>query len=272
MPDMLPTKKPTLEELPKDPPPKRQRMDRRCQRCESVWFCVDPCPNTPQVTPQPQEQFQKEVHPGTPTIQPRAEPAESLTAPEPRPEAKKNRQAARPEPTEHPFGQTSEQMCWEEVKAILPQKTLRLDRTKPLVEDMLNDEHMTLHLCGHTFEVQHVQSVIANIPKRFRFKIGITEDPIRRYYEAHYAYNKFYIKQKDGVNYEHMLIIRLSHSKDVVAEAEQNLIVHFQKYEPRRCANRKNDRDKKFQNNDTDSEDERSQGPYAVYVVVGKAL
>ena len=91
-----------------------------------------------------------------------------------------------------------------------------------------------------------------------------------RFYEAHYAYTRFYIRKKDFVNYEHMLIINLSHSREVCAMLEHALIVHFQCCEPRRCANRKNDLDNHLQKDDPDSEDERGVGPFAVYVVVGK--
>jgi len=69
-----------------------------------------------------------------------------------------------------------------------------------------------------------------------------------------------------------MVIIHFSHSRGECAMLEQSLICHFQQYEQRRCANRKNDLDIHFMqnNNDSNSEDERSEGPYAVYVVVGK--
>ena len=96
-----------------------------------------------------------------------------------------------------------------------------------MVEDILTDEHMSLHLDKSTNQVQHAQSVIASIPRAFRFKIGITRCPTWRYYTAPYSYNKFYFRQKDGVDYEHMLIIHISHSREVVAMLEHGLIVHF---------------------------------------------
>ena len=140
-----------------------------------------------------------------------------------------------------------------------------------MVEDILTDEHMSLHLDKSTNQVQHAQSVIASIPRAFRFKIGITRCPTWRYYTAPYGYNKFYFRQKDGVDYEHMLIIHISHSREVVAMLEHGLIVHFQDHEPRRCANRKNDLDDHL-HDDSNSEDERGGGPYVVYVALGKRL
>jgi hypothetical protein len=114
-----------------------------------------------------------------------------------------------------PTNQKTVQSTRDEVAAILPPKVLRLDRSKGLVDAILRDEHITLHLCKDTYHVQHAQSVIAAIPMAYIFKIGITHDPSWRFYEAPYSYTNLDIKRKEGVNYEHMLVISLSHSREV---------------------------------------------------------
>jgi len=167
---------------------------------------------------------------------------------------------------------TPRQSRWQEVLELgLSSKTMRLDRTKKAVEDILKDAHMSLHLKATTYQLQHGQSIIANIPKEFRFKIGIARDAEYRYYLAPYCYNQLYIKRHDGVNYEHMLIIHISNSRGVVAALEHCHIVWFQRWEPLRCANRKCDIDDHLVN-ESDSGDERSDGPFVVYVVVGKPM
>ena len=207
----------TLDHLTDPTMPSPKRMDRRCQECENVWFCVSPCPRAPDVPlppwwkPLPKlpvleperlpQQTQNTAHPS----RPRAEAAPELLAAPPR------QFIRQPEPT----NQKTVQSTWDEVAAILPQKVRRLDRTKFLVDGILRDEHITLHLCTHTYHFQLAQSMIATIPRAYRFKIGITQDPSWRFYEAQYAYTLSHTKRKDGVNYEHMLIIHLSHSREV---------------------------------------------------------
>jgi len=89
---------------------------------------------------------------------------------------------------------------------------------------------------------------------------------------APYCYNQLFFRKKDHVNYEHMLILLISHSREVCATMEQALIVHCQEHYGRRCANRKNDKDNNNNNKDSNSEDERSEGPHIVYCVVGKPM
>jgi hypothetical protein len=60
--------------------------------------------------------------------------------------------------------------------------------------------------------------------------------------------------------------------REVCAMLEHALIVHFQRCEPRRCANQKNDLDNHLQNDESASEDERGEGPFAVYVVLGERM
>ena len=67
-----------------------------------------------------------------------------------------------------------------------------------------------------------------------------------------------------------MTILHMSHSRVEIAAWEQSLIAWYQHFQSRRCANRKCDLDKNHQNEDSDSGDERTDGPHFLYVVVGK--
>ena len=153
----------------------------------------------------------------------------------------------------------------------MPLKAQRLDRFRSEVEMILtNNDSLSFWLCPHTYMIQYFKAVIAAIPKTYRFKVGITAEPFRRFYEKKYAYNKKYIKRKQGVQYEHMTILHISHSRSEIAAFEHGLIDWYNYFQPRRCANIKNDYDKNFQNEDTDSGDERADGPFFLYVVLGK--
>jgi hypothetical protein len=223
----------TLDHLTDPTMPAPKMMRGRCQACTNPWFCVSPCPNAPDVPFPPSWKPQPKVLPELVREPPLSQQLQNTTAhpsraraeaaPELTPEkctrrvpqllAAPPRQFTR---QSEPTNQKIVQSTWDEVAAILPQKVLRLDRSKDLVDEILRDEHITLHLCTHTYHVQHAQSVIAAIPRAYIFKIGITQDPSWRFYEAPYAYTNLYnIKRKDGVNYKHMFIINLSHSREV---------------------------------------------------------
>ena len=243
-----------------------------CSKCKQLLFCTcgssnsskkrkrSPTPPRPApATPPGMGEIRKLLTASATSHAPSMDPANVVKTKPPR----------QREPTNQNDGQST----WEEVVSILDEKVLRLDRTSTMVEDILRDEHMTLHLCPHTYQVQHMLSLIANIPKALRFKIGVTADPEYRFYTAPWAYSWEFSKKKDRVDYEHMLIIYLSHSRKACAMTEAALIVHSQShYGVARCANRKNNVDETWRkrNQDSDSEDARGEGPFVVYIMVGK--
>ena len=260
---------------------------RRCQHCSNIWFCSEPCPNAPHVPPFLGPVVPRPVHPGTATIRPcepypvraprpperAAAPAAPVAAPvRSNPSGSAGSSGSLGHFSTYQRQQTPRQSQWQEVLDLcLPVKTTRLDRTKEALQDILNDAHMSLHLASTRHQIPHGQSIIANIPNELRFKIGITRDACWRYYGAPYCYNKFYSRRKDGVDFQHMLIIHISHSRETAATLEHSHIVNYKRCEPRRCANRKCDIDDHILN-ESDSGDERSDGPFFVYVVVGKSM
>ena len=162
---------------------------------------------------------------------------------------------------------------WEAVKKVLPPKTLMLERTKPMFEELLTDEHIKVWLPSSTHYIQHCHRVVALIPRDYRFKIGITVDPSARYYESHYAYSKSRSQQRDHVRYNSMVVIYTHHSREVIAMMEHALITHFRIHSPHQCANRKIDFDSHIRFDESGSSDnEHSPGPHSVYVCYGPRL
>ena len=161
---------------------------------------------------------------------------------------------------------------WKSIKARLPPKTLRLERTEPMFKELLDDIrlHITVNLAPDTNYIPHCGSVVAALPSTHRFKFGITVNPHQRWYGAHYAYSTPRAMQRDGVEYNEMVVVYAHHSRDVVAMAEHCLIDKFRTNS--RCVNRKSDFDNHIRNDDSDSDDTRSEGPHVLYICHGKAL
>ena len=165
------------------------------------------------------------------------------------------------------------QKDWEAVQKVLPPKTLLLERTKPMFEELLTDEHIKVWLPSSDYYIQHCHRVVALIPRDYGFKIGITVDPSARYYESHYAYSKSRSQQRDHVRYNSMVVIYTDHSRRVIAMMEHALIDHFRIHFPRRCANRKIDFDSHIRFDESGSSDnEHSPGPHSLYVCYGPRM
>ena len=164
------------------------------------------------------------------------------------------------------------QQDWNSIKARLPDKTLRLERTEPMFKELLDDgrPHITVNLAPNTDYILHCGSVVAELPSTHRFKFGITVNPHQRWYEARYAYSNARSMQRDGVEYNEMVVVFAHHSRDVVAMQEHCLIDKFRKNS--RCVNRKRDFDNHIRNDDSDSDDTRSEGPHVLYICHGEAL
>ena len=168
-----------------------------------------------------------------------------------------------------------QQKTWEEAKAVIPmcsRKVLGLQRTREMVEKILTDERLLLRLCPHTWKVKHFHALIAAVPQSCRFKIGVTWCAEWRMYLAPYAYTKLDIKRKHGVNFQKMDIMHICHSRTAINGWEESLVDMYKTREPRRCANIKDDYDLNNQNDHTDSEDERSDGPHVLYLVHGEPI
>lgn len=237
-------------EPPAVPPPP-------CSICKMTWFCTWPCPTKPlkPFTPDPTWNSRKEQMQDVDDEV--ADSAQSTKSRSPPPRRRQNEKQQLP-------GRK-----WEQVGALLTQKVLALPRTRQVVEQILTDHRISMNPCSNTFVIPHCRSVIAELPSTNRFKIGLTIDPDHRFYTASYSYNRKYIQEKDGVQYSNMIIVYVSHSRDVIAMLEHSLILYFKEHNPRRCANRKIDVDINRQEN-SDSEDERkSDGPFFAYVVHG---
>jgi hypothetical protein len=165
------------------------------------------------------------------------------------------------------------QKDWESIKKKLKRKTLQLERTKPMFEELLNDEHIWVCLPNNNFYIQHCHRILESIPKSNRFKIGITVCPNTRYYIAHYAYSKLRSQQRDHVKYDKMVVIYTHASRDVISMMEHALIVHCHSNMPHRCANRKIDCDNHIRFDEScSSSDEHSPGPHSLYITYGPPL
>jgi hypothetical protein len=168
------------------------------------------------------------------------------------------------------------QSSWAMVKNILGKernpagkKVLELERTWDLFKDIFTDECIHFNLPHNTFYIQHAKGVIGSLPPSYRFKIGITNHPHYRFYEADYAYMKLYSKTKDGVWYSGMALLNVHYRRDWVELVEHALIVHCKEHYPRRCANRKEDYDNHIQYDSGSESDHNSQGPHFVYMSYG---
>ena len=296
--DVLDHFRQTIDNLsdPTNNPPAQPLKRRRCLHCDLIWFCSSPCPNAPPKSDAsvleslalptiPHRHDTVSVPRGT-TVQTYGYGAlklfNKLTQ---RPCAVETQQGSSGinQPQQASITTTSTpddwssnkhmrlQTTWEQVETVVPPKALRLDRARNEIELILtNDDTLSLWICPHTYKMQYFCAVIASIPMSYRFKIGLTATPFIRFHVKSYAYDREHIKGTQGVQYEHMTILHMSHSRAEIAAWEQWLITWYQHFEPRRCANRKGDLDKNHQNEDSDSGDERTDGPHFLYVVVGK--
>lgn len=139
--------------------------------------------------------------------------------------------------------------------------------------DVLADLHrISVWLPRDTHCVRHVKSVIASLSREMMFKIGITVNPMFRYYEAWYAYSKAHAQQRDGVIYEGMILVYVHPMRDTVSMFEHNMICVC-KGDPtlrHRCANVKEDFDNHITYDDSDEERAEAAGPHVPYIVWGR--
>ena len=271
-------------------------MPEVCTKCRSPWFCTCPKDKDDLAVHNVRERSPPPPPPGMVEILCMRMPLKEAEAPPHRRhevrEARRRREVAsssevaskRPRyhhtpqgssgPMEVAVSATMEgQKEWEAVKKVLPPKTLLLERTKPMFEELLTDEHIKVWLPSSTHYIQHCHRVVALIPRDYRFKIGITVDPSARYYESHYAYSKSRSQQRDQMRYNSMVVIYTHHSREVIAMMEHALITHFRIHSPHQCANRKIDFDNHIRFDESGSSDnEHSPGPHSVYVCYGPRL
>lgn len=245
-----------------------------CLTCKSCWFCT--CTHvgfacdrkrsrSPPMPPPPQMVEVLKNRRGSKWEQWEQQASSSSTQEQQRQTAK--RQGPGPL-TPFLHGQTD----WTSIKERLPEKTLRLERTEQMFKELLDDReyHIRVNLAPNTYYIQHCSSVVGALPTTSRFKFGITVNPHHRWYEAHYAYSKSRFQLRDGVQYNEMVVVYAHHSRDVVAMAEHCLIDKF--HTNSRCANRKIDYDNHIRNDDSESDDTRSEGPHVLYICHGKAI
>ena len=169
------------------------------------------------------------------------------------------------------------QKTWKAVEKVLKPKTLRLERTKPMFEELLGDLRISINLPITLYYLPHCKQVVASLPQNHRFKIGITVCPNNRFYEAHYAYSKPRAQERDWVRYSGMIVLFTHYSRDTIAVMEHALITHFSQSLRQsmryRCANRKTDVDDHIRFDEScSSDDEHSPGPHSLYVSHGKPM
>jgi hypothetical protein len=153
---------------------------------------------------------------------------------------------------------------------LLDTKVLKLQRTREMFEKVFGDCCLKVWLCPNKDYIAHCSRVIADMPLKKMFKIGITVDPHTRFYMPHYAYAREYQQKKDGVKYEGMVVLRVHVNREVIATLEHCLIKIFKDKAGFRCVNRKVDEDQKSWNDDSsNSESEDGPGPHTLYVVYG---
>ncbi len=169
------------------------------------------------------------------------------------------------------------QKTWKAVEKVLKPKTLRLERTKPMFEELLGDLRISINLPITHYYLPHCKQVVASLPQNHRFKIGITVCPNNRFYEAHYAYSKPRTQERDWVRYSGMIVLFTHYSRDTIAVMEHALITHFSQSLRQsmryRCANRKTDVDDHIRFDEScSSDDEHSPGPHSLYVCHGEPM
>jgi len=173
----------------------------------------------------------------------------------------------------HSLGASGPQKELIEVMAVLPTKTTRMERCRPMLQNALEDLRISVWLSKDADIVRHVHKVVCSLPTQMKFKIGITEDPEWRYYEAPYAYTLAKYKERDGVQYEGMILVLVHPVRDVVAAFETCLINKYKEdiLHKSRIANIKVDFDDHIRYDDSDEETEHGAGPHCLYIVYGES-
>ena len=162
----------------------------------------------------------------------------------------------------------------EDVYHALSKKAQRLERTKPVLEDIWEDSNIDFYLpCRWDF-IPNGQQLLTIVAKQQRcFKIGITNDPVHRFLTAPYAYLNRRIQAKDNIWYTRMTIILCSESREVVGMLEHSLIEWVRRTHRHICANRAPGFDgPSFDDSDTDDDKPSSPGPHFCYVVDGPSV
>lgn len=182
--------------------------------------------------------------------------------------------SSKPRPLQTPvlLGSPKGQRSWEEVAPLLSDSVACLERCKKVLQQILDDCHrIYLWLPSDGRIDQHVKQVVRNLLPGHHFKIGITDNPPRRFYEPWYAYWKEHAKSKDRIAYEGMYVVYMHQSRSTVAMAEHCLISFYTNdcLFKKRCANRKDDLDDHIRHDESDEERSDSPGPHFLYVAFG---
>jgi len=163
------------------------------------------------------------------------------------------------------------QTDWEEVKAHLSDEVLHLERCKPMFTAALRDYCTSVWLPNDKNYAPHVTRVVASLPLKLKFKIGITVDPENRFYHAPYAYSKPHTQERDGVRYVGMIIVHVHQERDRVATMEHCMQEAFKGNSnfKSRMTNMRSEFDDHIQFDHSDEENEAAPGPHCVYIVYG---
>jgi hypothetical protein len=172
----------------------------------------------------------------------------------------------------HSLGASGPQKELIEVMALLPEKTWCMDRCRPVLQNAIEDLRISVWLSKDADITRHVDKVVGSLPTKMKFKIGITVDPEWRYYRASYAYTLATSKEKDGVQYEGMILVYVHPVRDVVGAFETCLIDKYQIdiVHKSRTANIKRDFDGHLRYDHSDEETEHGPGPHFLYIVYGQ--
>ena len=247
-----------------------------CPKCLSTFFCTCSLVDVPYrrgASPPPPTPVMLEVLRQSRSLSKRSLRKRSRSSRKQQAKQEFTKAAMRPLPT----GSCSplRQATWEEVATLLDDNTLSLQRTRSMFEKLFEDMNMTVHLPNSDDYIQHgISVVVDNFSGSQRFKIGMTIDPAKRFYQHPCAYVRHAIQAKDRANWSSMTIIYCDYCQRAAAMLEHALIKHFKLYNANHCSNRRTDFDhySRFDDHGSDGEAEEGPGPWFVYIVTGSIM
>ena len=165
------------------------------------------------------------------------------------------------------------QRNWEEIQKCLPRRTAQLPSCRQEFHEIEGDSNFQVALPTDDDYLGHAMRMVASIPGRLNYKIGITRSPSTRFYRSPFAYALNSVQARDRATWDCMVVIFAHHHRDVVAMLEHSLIHNFAT-KTRRCKNKRFEFDTgdRFCRNDSDSEKEDAPHTCFLYVVTGEPI
>ena len=106
-------------------------------------------------------------------------------------------------------------MCWGDVALLLDKRTRMLPSVQTKFKNLFEDSFtFAVDLPRDKLVIQHAKRAIDSISKPTCFKIGMTIDPIHRFYTAWCSYSSSSTQARDGATWDKMTILYVHHSRD----------------------------------------------------------